>query len=130
MTATPPSRTTTTPRSPAVSRENALRGAAGLETPRGGRQAVRVPGGASATPRLIRRFPDGGDAINRTARQVRRGRTGLVHAIVGYAFDPARGFHYLTDCDRMLWADRGAMLTTFGIDCHACKAMRKWLASK
>lgn len=108
MTATPPSRTTTTPRSPAVSRENALRGAAGL----------------------IRRFPDGGDEINRTARQVRRGRTGLVHAIVGYAFDPARGFHYLTDCDRMLWADRGAMLTTFGIDCHACKAMRKWLASK
>jgi hypothetical protein len=101
MNAKPPSRTTT-PGSPVVPRGD-IRGATGRH--------------------LIRRWPcDGEDVINLTLQQV-RGYRGIVHAVVRRDFDQVRGFHYVTECERMLWADKGAVLTTWPVDCPHCREM-------
>lgn len=120
MTATPPSRNLLlpTPDSPAVSRAGRGRGTAGHELIHDWRQEW------TGWP------PRGGDVINDTARQVRAPRRrglgtrpvpGFVHVVVSRGYDLDRGWHYLTTCERTLWAVRGAALSTFPVDCPDCR---------
>lgn len=61
-----------------------------------------------------------GDQLGRTATQV-RDADGHVHALVGRGFSPGHGYHYATGCDLLLWIGAGSLMTTWPIDCPACR---------
>lgn len=65
----------------------------------------------------------GGDAIGRTAAQVRLDGAADVHEVLARCFDDQVGHAYETRCHTTLTRAAGAMLTTAPATCGAC---RRW----
>lgn len=61
-----------------------------------------------------------GDAIGRTARQVRLAGAKAVHEVIGRHFDDQVGHAYETRCHTTLTRSAGAMLTTDPVSCGTC----------